>query len=107
MNKINLATDLQDLTCEQAATIQGGAAVELYDDINFDKPMVYTDFDYSYVGDTLNDRVSSIRINEGTWNFYTDANFEGNVVTLKPGSYPFVPNVGLPNDSLSSFKKVA
>lgn len=43
MNKINLATDFQELTCEQAAAIQGGAAVDLFVDANFTRPLLSTD----------------------------------------------------------------
>lgn len=106
MNKIELSPHLQELSCENAATIQGGANVELYDDVNFGKPLVFTDSDSSYVGDAINDRVSSIRVNSGVYQFWTNANFQGQSVTLSPGDYSFVGNVGLPNDSLSSFRRV-
>ncbi|MEH2331075.1 beta/gamma crystallin-related protein [Nostoc sp.] len=106
MNKIELSPHLQELSCENAAAIQGGANVELYDDIDFGRPLLFTDSSYSYVGGAINDRVSSIRINSGIYEFWTDADFKGNSVTLGPGSYSFVPNVGLPNDTLSSFRQV-
>lgn len=97
---------VQDLENESAAAISGGAAVELYNDDNFGKPLVQTNSDSPNVGNDVNDRVTSIVINEGVWRFYTDSQYRGVSADLGVGRYP---NIGLgiiPNDSISSFKRV-
>ncbi len=52
----------------------------------------------------FNDLTSSIVILEGTWSFYTDANFIGELAVLGPGMYRWVEEVGIPNDSISSLQ---
>ena len=56
---------------------------------------------------TWNDRASSFVIVSGNWQFFSDTNF-GNPYggTLGPGSYPWVEDVGIANDTLSSVKVV-
>lgn len=105
-NNLYTIDTVQDLSQESAAAIQGGAAVELYDDSNFRKRLVSTDSGTRNVGNNVNDRVTSIVINQGRWRFYTDSNFRGVSADLGPGRYP---NIGLgiiPNDSISSFRRV-
>jgi hypothetical protein len=56
---------------------------------------------------TFNDKTSSIVVLEGDWVFFSDSNFgtrTGNV--LGPGVYPFVANVGIMNDSITSLRPV-
>ncbi len=81
-------------------------AVELYNDSNFRGKLVETNSDIANVGDSVNDRVTSIVINEGVWEFYTDSNFRGASTRLRKGRYP---NIGLgliPNDSITSFRRI-
>lgn len=95
-----------ELDNETAAAVQGGAALELYDDSNFRKGLVSTDTGTANVGNRVNDRVTSIVVNKGVWQFFTDSNFRGVSVTLRPGRYA---NIGLgliPNDSISSFRRI-
>ena len=50
-----------------------------------------------------NDRISSFVIVSGTWQCFRDINFQdpqGGL--LGPGVYPFVKNLGIDNDSISS-----
>lgn len=55
----------------------------------------------------FNDKVSSFVIREGMWQFFRDANFTGPASNiLGPGNYNWVENVGIPNDSVSSVKRV-
>ncbi|MEH2359041.1 beta/gamma crystallin-related protein [Nostoc sp.] len=98
---------VQDLDHEVAASVSGGAALELYRDSDFQNPIFFTDGGYSYIGDASNDQVSSIRVNEGTWAFYSDANFQGTRSTLGPGEYPFTGNLDVGNDSISSFSRLS
>jgi Beta/Gamma crystallin len=55
-----------------------------------------------------NDIVSSFVIVSGTWQCFRDVNFQvpqGGL--LGPGSYPFVENLGIDNDSISSVRRIS
>ena len=55
--------------------------------------------------DFFNDRVSSIVVLAGTWQFFRDAGFHGAYPTvLGPGLYPWVEAVGIKNDDMSSLQ---
>ncbi|MCC5613997.1 beta/gamma crystallin family protein [Nostoc sp. CHAB 5836] len=97
---------VQDLSHETAAAISGGAALELYDDSNFRRLLVQTNQGTRNVGDRVNDRITSIVVNEGVWRFYTDSQFRGVSADLGRGRYA---NIGLgiiPNDSITSFRRI-
>lgn len=83
------------------------AAVVLYNDINFGGDALGADSEILDMSATnYNDQASSIVINEGTWTFCTDANLQGTCKVLGPGSYAWVEDVGIPNDTISSFRRV-
>ena len=50
------------------------------------------------------DTVSSIRILSGQWTLYVHDKFHGQNVTLGPGNYQNVQEIGFPNDALSSLR---
>ena len=55
----------------------------------------------------FNNKTSSIVILEGNWEFFADVDFKtktGN--TLEPGVYPFVANIGIKNNAISSLRPV-
>ncbi len=53
----------------------------------------------------FNDHVSSLIIEEGEWNFYRDIDFtEDYGITLGPGEYPYIDEMGIDNDDLSSLQ---
>jgi hypothetical protein len=55
-----------------------------------------------------NDRISSFVIVSGTWQCFRDINFQvpqGGL--LGPGVYPFVENLGIDNDSISSVRLIS
>ena len=56
--------------------------------------------------DGWGDRVSSIQILDGVWEFSQHVNYGGNKTNLGPGSYRWVEDVGIANDSLSSIKRI-
>ncbi|MEH2046061.1 beta/gamma crystallin-related protein [Nostoc sp.] len=106
---VDMKNDLlfQELSCEKAATIQGGSALELYQDIDFQGPIIFTDSSSPYVGNLNNDQVSSIVVNEGIWTFYADANFQGTTITLGRGTYSDARTLNIGNDTISSFSRIA
>ncbi len=82
------------------------AAVELYNDSNFRKKLVETNSDTPNVGDRVNDRVTSIIINQGTWRFFTDSQYRGVSADFGPGRYPNIGLGTIPNDSITSFRRI-
>ncbi|MEH2046064.1 beta/gamma crystallin-related protein [Nostoc sp.] len=119
-NCFEAISSIKELNDEVAATCSGGVAytgsndpdVILYRDINFggSNPLnvnASVNDGVAYVGDNFNDLTSSIAIIRGRWNFYRDAGFGVYQTTLGPGLYSFVPNSGIPNDSISSLYRVA
>ena len=82
------------------------AAVELYNDSNFRGKLVETNSDILNVGNDVNDRVTSIVINQGTWRFFTDSQYRGVSADLRPGRYPNIGLGTIPNDSITSFRRI-
>jgi hypothetical protein len=68
----------------------------------FDGEAWRTNDDQKDVGPHWNDRISSIVVVSGIWEFYWDQQYKGEVMTLPPGGYPFVG--GHWNDQISSFR---
>ena len=57
-------------------------------------------------GSNWNDETSSIIVLEGTWRFYEHINYGGLSIELGPGRYPNITQLGLPDNSISSLKRV-
>ena len=56
----------------------------------------------------FNDRLSSFVITSGTWQFFRDINFSGPASNVfGPGRYNWVENIGIPNDTVSSIRRVS
>ncbi|KAB8318710.1 hypothetical protein SD81_014885 [Tolypothrix campylonemoides VB511288] len=81
------------------------AQIEIFSDPNFagDASGVLTD-EKPYVGDFWNDKISSIKVYSGTWQFFEHANFQGRNFQLGPGEYSQLNNAT--NDTISSFKPI-
>lgn len=111
MNIIDLSSPSQELSCEEAAAIQGGQVdVSLYTNPNFKGRRLNVNTgirNLNQVGGGFNDAISSIRVRSGAWIFCTSPNYQGNCTLLGEGNYPSVSNAGLPNDSLSSLRGVS
>ena len=84
--------------------------VVVYTDANFGGNEWRTNLNYSWVGSSWNDCISSIVVVSGTWVFYENANYGGAQSNpLGPGYYSWVESsdVNIANDSISSFKCVS
>jgi Beta/Gamma crystallin len=108
-NKFNSLAQIafvEDINQETAANYSGGAKVTVYQGANFNGSSAIIDDDnISYVGDAWNDQVSSIKIEQGVWEFFSEANYKGDTVVVGPGSYNVIdPYL---NDRISSVKRVA
>jgi hypothetical protein len=53
----------------------------------------------------FNDRASSVTIRDGVWQLCSDAYFRGNCVTLQPGRYPSLREMGL-DKKISSVREI-
>jgi hypothetical protein len=60
----------------------------------------------------LNDRISSLVVLKGNWTFYRDPEYQNpyiknrKPITLPPGLYSWIEDVGIENDSISSMRCV-
>jgi hypothetical protein len=81
---------------------KGDCEVIVYWDADFGGESIRTGDDSQYVGNHWNDRISSIRVIAGVWQFYWDSNYLGAVMELGPGIYRYVGDRW--NDQISSFR---
>lgn len=105
--ELNLSA-VKEVSDEVAATCGGGSA-SIYRDINFKGGGIkFFNGDSNLVNNNFNDTTSSIIITGNErWKFYRDINYKGPSVILGPGRYSFVPNYGIPNDSISSLRRIS
>lgn len=83
------------------------AEVTVFWDRDFQGKRWRTTFGYSFVGDEWNDRISSIIVHSGSFEFYGAADFgteDWGPVLLGPGQYSWVEDYGIRNDTISSWK---
>jgi hypothetical protein len=83
-------------------------SIILYEHVNFSgdhKHIVERD-ERNLHTDGWGDRVSSMDVLAGVWQFCQHVDFGGRQITLGPGSYPNIAAQGLANDSLSSVRRV-
>jgi Beta/Gamma crystallin len=56
----------------------------------------------------FNDKISSFVIVTGQWQFFRDINYTGPASRVfGPGVYNWVESIGIPNDSISSVRRVS
>jgi uncharacterized protein YkwD len=80
-------------------------ALEIFTDFNFSGTTSGSlAQNYSSIGDFWNDKISSIKIYSGTWEFFEHVKYQGQSFRLQPGNYPALNNGW--NDVISSFKLV-
>ncbi|MEH2296007.1 beta/gamma crystallin-related protein [Nostoc sp.] len=111
MNKINLAGNFQELTCEQAAAIQGGAEITVFTDINFGGQAFTVTADsagqqYQFT-DNFNNSISSAKVISGTWDLRSEPDGGGFGVTLDPGEYSDFRNFGFNDVTSLAIAKIA
>lgn len=79
-------------------------AIEIFADVNFSGATSgHLDYNSTFVGEFWNDKISSIKVYSGTWEFFEHANFQGRSFRLDPGEYANFNNDV--NDTISSFRK--
>jgi hypothetical protein len=87
------------------APLCGAADLTLYTDGEFQGRPLNVVIDMRQL-DTMhfNDRTSSLVIEKGAWIFCTEEDFGGNCVTLEPGRYGSLKELGL-DDTVTSVKR--
>lgn len=86
---------------------KGLPEIVIYQDIKFGGASERTNLNWYYVGDWWNDKISSIVVVSGVWEFFEHHHYEGRKWTLRPGYYSWVVDAGIPNDIISSFRCIA
>jgi len=103
MNKL-----LRNLLLAAGILVAGHAAAEVtfFENDGFQGRSFTTDRTIrNFDGSGFNDRASSAVVRGGSWEVCTDAQFEGRCVTLRPGDYASMRDLGL-NDRISSVREV-
>jgi Beta/Gamma crystallin len=107
-NKFNSLAQIkfvEDIDQEAAANHSGGVNVALYSDEGFRGEGRFLDNGTPSLNQYgFNDKISSIKILEGQWEFYQDDNYQGNVIFVGPGNYDRVQPGS--NDTISSLRRV-
>ncbi|MBI4739686.1 MAG: hypothetical protein HY785_10060 [Oscillatoriophycideae cyanobacterium NC_groundwater_1537_Pr4_S-0.65um_50_18] len=99
----------QDLSSKEAETVQGGAAMEMYEFYRVDPRNKLGSFNgggLRTMSPRANDRLSFVRIREGVWTFYRFRywiNFPGATISLGYGDWNLA-SLGFDN-SISSFRR--
>lgn len=89
-----------------AVAVQAGAQVTLFSGHDFHGRQFRADGPVWNMDPTgFNDRASSAIVDHGRWQVCDDARFRGNCVTLGPGRYPSLEQMGL-NNRISSLRPV-
>jgi hypothetical protein len=81
--------------------------IVIYEHIDFGGAKERTNLAWSWVGGYWNDKISSIVVVNGVWEFYEHINYGGKKWTLGEGYYRWVVAAGIPNDVISSFKPIS
>lgn len=89
-----------------AGATASAAELTLFENDNFNgRRIVANDSIQNLDNSGFNDRASSVVIRDGTWQLCDDAYFRGRCVTLNPGRYPSLGDIGL-NDRVSSAREL-
>jgi len=92
--------------CLLALAGAANAQLTLFENDNFQGKRFDVRGAIDNLGNTgFNDMASSVVIRSGSWQLCDDAYFRGRCVTLQPGEYPSLGNMGL-NDRISSAREI-
>lgn len=96
---------LRALTLGTLATAAGAADLTLYSDGEFQGRPLNVVIDLKQLGSlNFNDRASSVIIEKGAWVLCSGEDFSGDCVTLEPGRYGSLKDLGL-DDSITSVRR--
>lgn len=72
---LNNIADVQDLSSETAAAVQGGADLEVYRHANGAGWLGGFNFGKDKLSSDANDQISSVRVNAGRWILFQNSNY--------------------------------
>ena len=102
MNRKRIACALTMVLLAPAA---GSADLVLYTDGDFQGRPLNVVIDMKQLGSlNFNDRASSVVVEKGAWILCTEEDFSGNCVTLEPGRYSSLKELGL-EDTITSVRR--
>lgn len=106
MNRANPGTfALRAFTLGILATAAGAADLTLYSDGDFQGRPLNVVIDLKQLGSlNFNDRASSVVIEKGAWVLCSGEDFSGDCVTLEPGRYGSLKDLGL-DDAITSVRR--
>ena len=111
LGSFGLANAITSLQPETASSSSGSSSasprITVYSELGFGgNSAQFTDSISDLIPRGLNDTISSVQIDGGTWKFCSDVGYRGNCQTLGPGSYNNLSSLGL-QDSISSMQLVS
>jgi hypothetical protein len=87
------------------SSLAAGADLTLYTDVDFQGRPLNVVIDLRQLGSlNFNDRASSLVVEKGAWIVCTDEDFAGSCVTLEPGRYGSLKELGL-DDTITSVRR--
>jgi hypothetical protein len=93
------------LTACALASVSGAADLTLYTDDDFQGRPLNVVIDLRQLGSlNFNDRASSVVVEKGAWILCTDEDYAGSCVTLEPGRYGSLKQLGL-EDAVTSVRR--
>jgi hypothetical protein len=105
MNNARFVALALALALGSLASISGAADLTLYTDGDFQGRPLNVVIDMHQLGSmNFNDRASSVVIEKGAWVLCTDEDFSGKCVTLEPGKYGSLRELGL-DDTITSVRR--
>jgi hypothetical protein len=105
MNKTGSLYVLATCALTSVAGVAGAADLTLYTDGDFQGRPLNVVIDLKQLGSlNFDDRASSVVIEKGAWILCTDEQFTGRCVTLEPGRYSSLRELGL-DDSVTSVRR--
>lgn len=111
MNKINLPENFQELTSEQAATMQGGAQIIVFADPNFQGESLSVSAgsanqQFQFTGN-LDNGISSAKVISGRWDLRSEPDGGGFGITLDQGEFSDFRNLGFDDVASLAIAKIA
>lgn len=67
---------------------QGACQLAVFAGPNFAGPTEQAEADFPELGEEWGQKIASVRVLRGSWDFFTDENYEGEGMRLTPGDYP-------------------
>ena len=85
-----------------APAARRGCLVSVYDERDFDGNVWTTSADQPDLGDKWSNRITSVQVISGTWDFFLEPKYQNEMLTLENGTYSYVGDDW--KDQINSFR---